>query len=394
MREAARRLFGLSLTASAALTYYIKSRPLPVEDLDVAEGLEASLWSCVTADGLTLRGKRYATPGGQPIILAHCFAGNGLEFDIPKKGFNLAVYLARRGYDVYMYNVRGCGREPYFSDPGDWMFTLDHFAAFDAPAVIDKISREAGKKPVWLGHSMGGAILYMYLQGASLADDGRTFEADAAVAEQRNASIAAGVTLASPISFTWPKGAPFGRIMRSGAASRALDKMAKLLRSLPPERQKFPFIRYTAIMADMLPRLTSVIFKSPFMSFVHNPRNVDGAVMTLMARTMLDNLSVRMAVQFLEDMRDGDSMDFSRTFDYTSHMDRITAPMLFLCGSRDFLSADEIERCAYSRVSSAVKGFFCFDGYGHLDLAIGCDVENTVYPCVADWLAQVTGAAH
>ncbi len=394
MREATRRLLSLGLAGSAAFVYYVKSRPLPVEDLDVAEGLDARLWSCVTADGLTLRGKRYATPGGQPIILAHCFAGNGMEFDIPKKGYNLAVYLARRGYDVYMYNVRGCGREPYVSDPGDWLHTLDHFAALDAPAVIEAVTRETGKKPVWLGHSMGGAILYMYLQGASLADGGTRFKADPALAAQRNESITAGVTLASPVSFTWPEGAPFGRIMHSGPALGAVGRMAGILRSLPAERQRFPFIRYTAIIADTLPRLTSVIFTSPAMAMVHNPRNVDGAVMTLMARTMLDNISVRMTVQFLEDMVSGDSMDYGRTYDYTTHMDRITAPMLFLSGSRDFLSADEIERCAYDRVASPVKDFNCFQGYGHLDLAIGCKVENTVYPYIVDWLSRVTGVSH
>jgi pimeloyl-ACP methyl ester carboxylesterase len=150
----------------------VKSRPLPVEDVDVAEGLDARLWSFVTPDGLTMRGKRYAVPGGQPIVLAHGYTGNGLEFDIPKKGHNMAAYLARRGFDVYMYSIRGCGREPYVSDPGDWLHTMGHFAALDAPTLIQGITRETGKKPAWLGHSMGGMILYMYLQGATLGEAG------------------------------------------------------------------------------------------------------------------------------------------------------------------------------------------------------------------------------
>ncbi len=388
MRESTRRLAGLCLLGQAAFVYYVRSRPLPVEDVDVAEGLEARLWSFVTPDGLTLRGKRYAVPGGQPIVLAHSFSGNGLEFDIPKKGYNLAAYLARRGFDVYMYNIRGCGREPYVSDPGDWLHSLDHFAALDAPALIEGITRETGKKPAWLGHSMGGALLYMYLQGATFTEDGTGFEADPALAVERNDSIAAGVTLASPISFTWPEGAPYGRIMQSGPVRFALARAAKFLRGLPPERQKISAIRYTAILADTFPRLTSVIFTNPAMGIAYNPRNVDGEVMTLMARTMLDNLSARMSVQFLEDLLDGDSMDYNRGYNYTAHMDRITLPMLFIGGSRDFLNADEVKRCCFEAAASRVKDYICFEGFGHLDLVLGLNVENIVYPRVAEWLEQ------
>ncbi len=394
MRDRTRRLLGLCLLAEAAFISYVKSRPLPVEDVDTAEGLEARLWSFVTPDGLILRGKRYYVPGGQPIILAHCFAGNGFEFDIPKKGYNLAVYLARRGFDVYMYNARGCGREPFISDPGDWLHSLDHFAALDAPTLVEGVRRETGMKPAWLGHSMGGAILYMYLQGISVRSDGVGFEADPTLAAERNEAITAGVAMAAPLSFTWPEGAPYGRIMRSGPARFVLDRASKFLRGLPTKRQKISAIRYSAILADMLPRLTSVLMKNPALGMAYNPRNVDGGVMTLMARIMLDNTSVRMSVQFLDDMREGDSRDYCRDYSYTAHMDRITVPMLFVTGSKDFLSAEEVRRCCFEPAASRVKDYLCFEGFGHLDLVLGLDVETIVYPRIAEWLEGVTGGSH
>ncbi len=393
MRDRTRRLLGLGLLGHAAFGYYVKSKPLPVEDVDVAEGLDARLWSFVTPDGLTLRGKRYAVPGGQPIVLAHGFTGNGLEFDIPKKGYNLAAYLARRGFDVYLYSIRGCGREPYVADAGDWLHTMDHFAALDVPTLVEGITRETGKKPAWLGHSMGGMILYMYLQGATFDREMR-FSADAALAAERNNTIAAGVTLASPVCFGWPAGAPYARVMESSVVEFATARAVKFLRGLPANRQKIPAMRYLAMVADMFPRLSSVFARNPAMFIFYNPRNVDGEVVTLMARTILDNLSVRMTVQLFEDILAGNAMDYERTYNYTDNMDRVTAPLLFITGSKDFVTASEVERCGFEKVSSQVKDIRCFEGFGHTDLVMGLNVENTVYPYVAEWLERVTGTAH
>ncbi len=392
MRERTRRLLGLTLLGQAAFTYYVKTRPLPVEDLDVAEGLDARLWSFVTPDGLTLRGKRYAVPGGQPVVLAHGIVCNGLEFDIPKKGYNLAAYLARRGFDVYMYSIRGCGREPYVSDPGDWSHTLDHLAALDVATLVEGIMRETGRQPAWLGHSMGGMILYMYLQGAAFDTDGR-FRADPALASERNASILAGVTLASPASFRWPPGSPYSRLLASAPVRFATIESIKFLRRLPPERQKIAMVRYLAVAADLFPRLCSVLAKSPAMSIAYNTRNVRGDVVALMSRVMLDNLSVPMIIQMMEDVLSGDAMDWSRQYNYTANMDRITAPLFFICGSNDVLSADEMRRCGIEAVSSSVKDFFCAEGFGHTDLVMGDAAADIIYPRVADWLEGVAAEA-
>ena len=195
------------LTAPAAwLAYRLASTPRPSpEDAGLAEGLVREEWSFTTSDGVALRGGRYAIPGAQPVVLAHGFDGNGSEFDLPRRGRNLAVHLARAGYDVWMANFRGNGRGDSVSDSGGWGHAIDHLAAFDAPALIEGVTRVTGRKPAWLGHSMGGMVLYCYLQGASFHRDGtgQAFTADEGLARERNESIACGVAIGSPPAFYW-----------------------------------------------------------------------------------------------------------------------------------------------------------------------------------------------
>src|SRR5674536_64130 len=55
--------------------------PLPGQEQDVAEGLAVELREFETADGLKLRLKRYANPGGTPVLMCHGFSGTGFAFD-------------------------------------------------------------------------------------------------------------------------------------------------------------------------------------------------------------------------------------------------------------------------------------------------------------------------
>ncbi len=391
MKDRFRKAMGLALLGQAALVYYVHSRPLPVADPDVAEGVDAQLWSFTTEDGVTLRGKRYAQPGGHPIILAHGITGNGLEFDIPVKGHNLAVYLARQGYDVYLYSTRGGGREPYIADADNWGHTMDHFAAFDAPALIEGIAQETGKKPVWLGHSMGGMILYMYLQGTTLQEQNGRYRmvTDPELAERRNQSIAAGVAMASPAAFWWPVGAPYGSIMTSAPLRMGIQGLVKLLRNLPPDRQQVGLLRQLGRVAEFMPRLIVASATSPAMFIYYNPKNVDPDVVTLMAQSVLDNLSAKMTIQLLEDVLEGDCKDYDREYSYTSNMDRVTAPMLFITGDRDYVNCDQVRRYGFDAIRSEVKEFKCFEGFGHTDLVMGKNVEQKVYPTIVEWLQKV-----
>lgn len=196
---------------------------------DKVEGL----YNATTADGVKIGMKRYRpTPShsyrsGTPILLANGITLNHNQWDpysppwlnsyhyklpadapawakndpiIQKdnlKYFSMAHYLYLQGYDVWMMNYRGVGRDDYASEDGHGNTDLDVWCALDFPAAVDKVRSVTGKKPVIGGHSTGGLCAYLYLQGITM--DANVVKAgeylphvtsSAAVAAQRNANVA------------------------------------------------------------------------------------------------------------------------------------------------------------------------------------------------------------
>jgi pimeloyl-ACP methyl ester carboxylesterase len=115
-----------------------------------------------TDDGVHLAVHRL-TPerSGTPLLLVHgAFSSHTLWLRGGSTGTGLARFLAGQegegGHDVWLADWRSHGaaaREPY---PRAWHFedTIVH----DAPALVERVRAETGRAPVWVGHSVGGAI--------------------------------------------------------------------------------------------------------------------------------------------------------------------------------------------------------------------------------------------
>jgi len=91
----------------------VNDSPLLLEDATYDNDFETRVESVLTEDGVELKLKRYVSEGAQPVLLVHGFFANGYCFDLPHQNHNMALYLAERGYDVWVASFRGCGREPY-----------------------------------------------------------------------------------------------------------------------------------------------------------------------------------------------------------------------------------------------------------------------------------------
>ncbi|HAG96763.1 MAG: hypothetical protein CMK83_23885 [Pseudomonadales bacterium] len=208
------------------------------------------LYNTTTADGVKIGMKRYRPSpshnysNGTPILLANGITLNNhqwdtftppylnsYKFELPDdapawakndpiiqednmKYFSTAHYLYLRGYDVWMMNYRGVGRDDYASEEGNGNTDLDVWCALDFPAAVDKVRAVTGKKPVIGGHSTGGLCAYLYLQGVTM--DAATVAAgeylphvtsSAALAAERNANTLAFVGIdpaGSPIlAYEW-----------------------------------------------------------------------------------------------------------------------------------------------------------------------------------------------
>lgn len=101
----------------------------------------------------------------------------------PMKYYSLAHALWVMGFDVWLANYRGVGRDEYASDSGALTITLDVWAALDTPAIIDKVLEtvDAEKRifdPAFNlvigGHSTGGLSSYLYLSGVYIDEAERS----------------------------------------------------------------------------------------------------------------------------------------------------------------------------------------------------------------------------
>ena len=126
------------------------------------------------ADGWPLMLRHYpaegANPHREPVILQHGLGACSQQFDLPVprgvRAPSLARWLASRGYDVWVPDLRGVGgsASPGASLRGRWDWSFDDHLDLDMPEILRFVLAQAGHEHVhWIGHSMGGILLLAWL---------------------------------------------------------------------------------------------------------------------------------------------------------------------------------------------------------------------------------------
>ncbi|MBU1669916.1 MAG: lysophospholipase [Actinobacteria bacterium] len=352
-----------------------------------------------TADGLTLRLKRYPNPGATPLILMHGFSGNCYNYDLAFEEYNFALYLARRGYDVWIANFRGCGREPYKSDGGDFSHSIEDVTLLDVPAIVETVSSETGRKPVWIGHSMGAVAAYGYLQGVTrVEEDGiRRLACDGATCEERHGSLAALVSIAGPVAFHWPYDSRMYWVAGNPAARMALRLARPLLGALGRVAPQMPVERSTVALVKVAPRLGPALLKQTLRFFI----NMDNMTEETFRETVLSgssDVSATETLQMVDAMINRDFTEMAaagphvgRPHNFTEGVSEIHLPVLFVAGDLDPVNFKVLHEKGHEVVSSEVKEYRCFPDFSHIDLLVGREAPHTVYPFVADWLDNTIG---
>ena len=117
-------------------------------------------------------------PGKLPVILCHGLGLNATFWTITDD--HLPSQLAARGYEVYVFDIRGSGenarigrcdrvnkclRQTFLCERGESSWTVDDLVKYDVPAILDYVERETGRNRVnWIGHSLGGMLVFTYLE--------------------------------------------------------------------------------------------------------------------------------------------------------------------------------------------------------------------------------------
>ena len=317
-----------------------------------------------TTDGWALALHRYhQAPAGAPaVILCSGYGCNRHFMDFDER-YSLARYLARHGFDSWVVELRGRGMShplPGCRHPRSW--TFDDLVRTDVPAAIEFVQRHIGHRRVcWIGHSMGGMVIYAYL---GLARDA--------------AALAAAVTLASPVTFP-------------PIASQLMRQLGELLLALPfPER-----IPQRAVLGV----LWQLVGRTRALDVGMNPDNIDHAVVGVALRRSICNVPRAKLRQLSAWALRGAFASIDGSIDYRQNLRHVRTPVLSLAGARDRLAPPENIQIACDLLASARKRVVILGkaqhfrtDYGHVDTVFGRHAPDEVFPLIADWVGDTLAA--
>ncbi len=316
------------------------------------------------ADGVRVAVKRFrpvpgATPRKLPVVCVPGLGADSTNFDAPEP-YGLAPWLAQQGFDTWVVDLRGTGLSKM--DAARWVsITFDDFVGLDMPAVLDHIAHTTGRSGVmWIGHSMGGLVLYAML------------------ARGIGARVHAGVTLGSPLGF--PQGWDAMPLLRP---VRALGRVVPGL--------------HVAALSQLAAPL-ALRFQSPLLGGAWMRRfvaldNVDGAYTRRLMYRAIQSIPRGLVLQF-RDWIDNDAFrSVDHSVDYRARLNGCSTPMLVVAAPEDGLArVDAVMRAvpllhnAHAMVASRDHGFSA--DYGHIDMLFGKRAPVEIYPRLRAFLRQ------
>lgn len=329
-----------------------------------------------TADGWRLGVRHYRPehpdPDKLPVVLCHGLGLNATFWTITDD--HLPAQLNARGYDVYVFDIRGSGengrpgrhdrinrffRQTPFRERGERYWNVDDLMRYDVPAILDYVKRETGHDRVnWVGHSMGGMLMfpYMELQPAS---------------QERIANF---VAMGSTITLA---GAPERDMLLANRAIRALSLFAS------PGRMGRPLTYFR------MPGMSAID------SFYYSDDNVDDRTVSRFYGYTLEDPGPGAFRQLDRYLQSGHMYSADGQLDYSSMLDRVRAPILMVAGEADIISDVPSTEMTFVALGSTDKTLMTFGtrhgqvaDYGHCDLVWSRHAPREIFPPVIDWLDQ------
>jgi len=307
-----------------------------------------------TDDLWMLRVCRYrkSRAAGEPVLLVHGMGANQNNFTSPENGC-LVDYLRDKGYDCWTVDLRGCrSSQPPFERTRDDV-RMEDFFRDDIPSVIAHILKVTNySKLHWIGHSMGGMLLYAYA-----LDTGGD-------------EIASGVTLGSPIDFSDAAGEVPAWLLAFG--------------------EKFPVIAGNLIRG-IVPIVKALQLGS--CAFPINHKNLPDNITAGHFINMLEDplpLLMRQVRHWLT-MKEYKLADGS--LDVTAQMPEFPVPLLAFFAAKDpFINVERAvqwfgnikNRDKKAVVCSKEHGFA--EDYSHCDLAFSKEADKEIFEPILQWL--------
>jgi len=349
-----------------------------------------------TDDGFTLALRRYKpeniSADKNPVILCHGLSYNLLFWDLDEK-VSLPRYLAKAGYDVWSLSLRGScpSSQPLNSSfrrltrfnihPEtlkilqkrvitdmtmiDW--SVDDHIQFDVPTAIRFVCEQTNHHKVhWIGHSLGGMIMFAFL-------------------EQQNPSvesIKSFVGIAVPMTVFHPLSDPLKFLLDT---EFALKTGSKVIGTSAPAT-------WGAIFGDL---------NTPMDKLFYNNNNMDNGILRALFYQAEEEMGSKQWHQLMHMVKTERFMSLDQSIDYTAGLAKVTTPTYLLCGTVDNMATVGAVRYTYRQIQSEDKRFRLFgrvnshkNDYGHNDLVIGVNAKKEVYPTILDWLDEHPCISH
>ncbi len=312
-----------------------------------------------TEDGWRLALQRYRPCGEEernfPVILSHGLGANRYNLDFGER--SLARYLSMHGYDVWLFDKRGCGMSEQrgFFSRVRYGWNFDDIARFDVPAVIAAVREKTGAAQVhWVGHSEGGLVAYVHLQRPAARRE-----------------VASLVAIGSPGSFRFQN--DLRPLVRFG---RWLTPLVALQGTLAPFLIPWLWLRF-------LPPGYLTIF----------PPNVEFRVLCEALVNLVTNVPRGLFGQYVTWITSGTWRSEDGSSDYEAGLGKIDVPVFLIAGSADRIVPPASVELVYERIASTRKrfdivgkGYGEAEAYGHGDLLVGRNVVAEIFPRIEAWL--------
>lgn len=308
-------------------------------------------------------------PGKLPVVLCHGLGLNGTFWTITDS--HLPEQLAARGYEVFICDLRGSGasqktgpigkfnsllRQTPMLEVHEGRWTVDDQARYDVPAILNYVKAETGRDRVnWVGHSLGGMLMFAYLETSNEPWRIANF-------------VAMGSTV---IQNQFPQSKMLN-------ANRGLRMM---LRVTSTGRIARPLMWYRPS------------FLAKIDGFYYTAANVHDKTVDRFYGYTLENPGRGALKQMDPYLEFGHFVSADGKFDYATNLNRVGVPLLMVAGDGDVMSDIPSTRKTFDGVSSRDKTLMQFgkreghaDDYGHCDLVWSRYAPIEVFPETIHWL--------
>jgi pimeloyl-ACP methyl ester carboxylesterase len=326
-----------------------------------------------TVDGWRLGIRRYRPaqpdPGKHPVVLCHGLGLNGSFWTLTEN--HLPGQLAARGYEVFVVDLRGSGasqrtgligrinarlRETPLLEIEESRWTVDDQSFYDVPAILEYVRATTGDSQVnWVGHSLGGMLLFPYLEFAR--------------GPQR---IAAFVAMGSPLVMST---APDRDMVKSNRRLRVLLSLVSTGRLARP----LMYVRPS--------------FLAKIDSYYYTRANVDRLTIDRFYGFTLENPGRGALKQLDPYLEFGHMVSADGRVDYVTRLGEVRVPIVYLAGEGDVLAPMPGIIQTFAMTGSVDKSLIRFgrrDGhyadYGHCDLVWSRYAPIEIFPVIGDWL--------